>query len=182
MRNRIALAAFAVLACTGLAKADANMVNPYDTWKDHKPGTTVVMTGNTEAAGMKTEMEQTYTLKAVTPEKATVEVATVMTVMGNKNAAPAQTMEIPAKAPEQPKTTPDGKPIDIQTSDETVTVAGKEYKAKVHTAKTEQQGVKATAKTWTSAEITGGTLKAVITTEGQMASTTTMEVTKVDVK
>jgi hypothetical protein len=180
MRVRTLLVAVATVCCAVSSAALAN--NPqYDSWAKHKPGTCVTMAGTTEAAGMKTEMEQVYTLKAVTPEKVTVEIKSAMTMMGNKNEMPAQSMDIPATAPEMKA--PEGqKPPEAKTSQEKVTVAGKEYDATCTTIQSDANGMKTTAMTWASPEIPGMTLKMEAKTEGAVASTTKMEVTKVETK
>ena len=181
MRVRTIAAAMALFLCT----AGAFAANPaYDSWASHKPGTMVVMKGGTEASGMKTEMEQTYTLKEVTPEKVTIEMKNSMMVMGNKTDMPATTMEIPSGGAATPAPTPaPATPAaDTKTSEETVTIDGKDYKATCTETKMDQNGMKSDSKIWTSPDMPGMTVKMETKTEGQMASTTTMMVSKVEIK
>lgn len=179
----ILTAAAAVVCCAAAAQA----ANPtYDSWAKHKPGTVVVMAGSSEAAGMKSEMEQTFTLVEVTPEKAVVEMKNTMTVMGNKTELPAQKMDIPSGGPAAPAaaTPPTQQPAAAaaKTSEETVTIAGKEYKATCTESANEQGGNKSVSKVWTSPEVPGTVLKMETSIDGQMKSTTKLEVKKVELK
>ena len=183
MRIR-SLSAAVALACCFVSSAFA--ANPaYDSWASHKPGTSVTMTSTSEVSGMKTESEMVYTLKEVTPEKAVIELKTTTTAMGQKMEGPATTMEIPsagAAAPTEPVKAAGAEGAAAQTSEETVKIAGKEYKATCTTTKSEANGAKTEAKTWTSPEIPGTLLKMESTSTGQMAMSTKMEVTKVELK
>ena len=185
MQVRSFVAAFAAVVCCAAAAQAANPM--YDSWASHKPGTMVTMAGTSEAGGMKTDMEQTYTLVEVTPEKAVVELKNTMTVMGNKTELPAQKMDIPAGAPATPGETPGAAPAatptpDAKTSEETVTVAGKAYKATCTETNADQNGMKIVSKVWTSPEVPGNMLKMESTTEGAMKSSTKLEVKKVEIK
>ena len=183
MFRRASIAA-ALFCC--VTSAGALAANPvYDSWAKHKPGTSVTAATASEASGMKNDIETVTTLKEVTPEKVVVEMKMSMSVMGNKTEMPAQTMEIPAAAS---ATATPGNPAgqapaaDSKTSEEKVTVAGKEYAATCTQSKSDQNGMKSETKVWTSPEVPGMTLKMETTTTGQMASTTKMQVTKIELK
>lgn len=172
----------ACLACFASASVFADANPTYESWAKHKPGTCITMTGSSEAMGNKTELEQTFTLKEVTPEKAVVELKATMTMMGNKTEMPAQNIDIPAAASAATPTTPDPKAPDSKTTEEKVTVAGKEYDAKCITTHTDVNGMKTTATIWQSPEVPGMTLKMETKSEGQMTMATKMELTKVELK
>jgi hypothetical protein len=185
-RRAIAFGLCALLC--GAAAAVAGEANPaYTSWASQKPGTSVTMKNATEMMGQKTEMEMVSTLKEVTADKAVVEVKTSMTMMGNKTDMPAQTQDIPAKAPDGQPTDPieAAKKAGAEVKDlgeETVSIAGGSYKCKVMETKMDQQGMKVASKIWTSTDMPGMLVKLESKTEGQMASTSVMEVTAVDKK
>ena len=182
MHIRSILAAAAFACCFGTNTLAANPM--YDSWAAHKPGTSVTMAGTNDVAGNKSEMGQVYTLKSVTPEKVVIEIVSSMMMMGTKTDMPPTTMEIPAAAPAAPPATPNAPApaADTKTTDEKVTVAGKEYKATCTVTKADANGMKMTSTVWTSPEIPGMTLKMVSEGEGQMKMSTKMEVTKVEIK
>lgn len=184
MRVRSLFAAVTVACCLGTSALAANPM--YDSWASHKPGTSVTLNSTSEVSGMKTESEIVYTLKEVTPEKAVIEVKTTTNAMGQKIESPATTMDIPsagAGAAQNPTNAQAGAAgADVKTSEETVKVAGKEYKATCTVSKSDANGAKTEAKTWTSPEIPGTILKMESTSSGQMAMSTKMEVTKVELK
>lgn len=179
----LSLAAATCLAFGASALAGNNPA--YDSWAKHGVGSTVKLKGSTEAAGQKTEMEITQTLTEKTDEKVVIEVKNTMTMMGNKMDAPAQKMEIPAKAPEGQGTPAEEAKkagFEVKESEESVTIAGKEYKAKLIESKGKQNGMDIDAKVWTSEEVPGLMLKTVSSTTGAMASNTIVEVVEVTSK
>ncbi|MFT3788549.1 MAG: hypothetical protein QM770_20650 [Tepidisphaeraceae bacterium] len=175
----------ATLSFVAFTAASTFAANPmYDSWAKHKPGTSVTLKSATEASGMKTDSEQVYTLKEVTPEKVVIELKSSMIVMGNKTDTPAVTMEIPSggeAAPAANATVAAGGAT-VKTSEETVSVAGKEYKATVTETTMDANGMKSSTKTWTSNDVPNLTLKSVVKTEGAMASSTTTELSAIDLK
>ncbi|HRK31870.1 MAG TPA: hypothetical protein PLD59_12390 [Tepidisphaeraceae bacterium] len=180
----LSLAAVSCLAI-GASWARAENSPQYDSWAKHGVGSSVTIKGVTEAAGQKTEMEITQTLLEKSDEKVVVEIKNKMTMMGNTMDTPAQKLEIPAKAPEG-----QGTPVEeakkagfeVKESEENVTIAGKDYAAKVIESTGNQNGMEIVAKVWTSTDVPGMMLKTVSSTTGAMASNTTMEVTAVDAK
>ena len=184
LSKMFALAAVSCLALGGSFAIAEN--NPqYDSWAKHGVGSSVTIKGTTEAAGQKTEMEITQTMTEKTDEKVVVEVKNTMVVMGNKMDTPAQKIEIPAKAPAgqgTPSEEAKKAGFDVKESEETVTVAGKEYAAKVIDTTGNQNGMDIVAKVWTSSDVPGLMLKTVSSTTGAMASNTSMEVVEVIAK
>lgn len=179
-----ALAAVSCLAVgASLARAENNPA--YDSWAKHGVGSSVKIKGTTEAAGQKTEMEVTQTLTEKTDEKVVIEVKNTMIMMGNKMDTPATKLEIPAKSPAgqgTPSEEAKKAGFEVKESEEKVTVAGKEYAAKVIESTGKQNGMDIVAKVWTSTDMPGLMLKTVSTTSGAMASNTAMEVVEISAK
>jgi hypothetical protein len=181
-----ALGMTALLVASGTAVAQNNPA--YESWAKHKPGTMIRTRMVSEAAGNKTQIETTQTLKEVTPEKVVLETKSSMEMMGQKMDQPAQPLEIPAKAgaaapgmtptAEQPKQ-PD---MEVKESEETVTVAGKSVKAKVVEMKGKQAGMDMWTKTWTSNDVPGTLVKMESKTGGEMASSSTLELVEMELK
>jgi hypothetical protein len=149
--------------------------NPaYKLWASFKVGAMVKTEMNTVAGDMKTQMEQTQTLKDVTPEKAVVEVKMAMTVAGNKTEMPASAMEIPAKI-EKGKiaTKPD---VEVKEGSEEIEVAGKKMQCKWTETKMKQGDMTITSKVWTAPEIPGSMAKMESKTEGEVKRETSMKV------
>jgi hypothetical protein len=77
--------------------AEEQVENPaYKSWKAQKPGTTVTLESSSAVAGQTFKVEISQKLVEVTPEEATVEVATKINVPGAPP-QPARTVTIPAK-------------------------------------------------------------------------------------
>lgn len=179
---------FAALLAGATSTASAGEANPaYTSWAGCKPGSSVTMKNVTDMMGNKTNMEMTSTLVEVTPEKAVVEVKGFMEMMGQKTDIPAQKQDIPATAPDGQPTDPveAAKKAGAEVKDlgeESVSIAGGSYKCKVMETKMEQNGMTILSKIWTSTEMPGMLVKLESKTEGQMTSSSTMEVTAVDRK
>jgi len=179
--------ALATVACLSLGGSFAIAENSpqYDSWAKHGVGSSVKMKGITDSAGQKTEMEITQTLTEKTDEKVVVEVKNTMVVMGNKVDTPAEKIEIPAKALEGRGTpTEEAKKdgFEVKESEETVTVAGKEYAAKVIHTTGNHDGMEIDSKFWTSTDVPGLILKTVSSTTGALASNTSVEVVEISAK
>ena len=148
-----------------------------------KPGSSVTLKSNTEAAGQKTESHLTFTLKEVTPDKAVIEMKNSMVIQGNKMDMPAQTIEIPkGSAGATPPPTPNAPTPGVSQTTETVKIGDKEYKCSVTEVNTESNGMKIKSKTWTCPEVPNLLVKMESGTEGTMVSKTMMEVEKVELK
>jgi len=176
-----ALAGCALLALAAPAVRAADVENPeYKNWSAYKPGTTVKLHMVIDAAGNKTEMDQTTKLVEVTKDKAVIEDTRVMNVAGQTLNMPAQKRDVPAKVADAgaPATKPDAKDpkAEAKTTEETIEAGGKKYKCKVIETATDMPGGqgKANAKIWTSTEVPGGVVKMVTTTTGALKSESTM--------
>lgn len=172
----------AVLACliAPAALADDAKPNPeYDGWAKCKPGATVTIKGTTETGGNKMQQSITTKLIEVTPEKAVVETAITMEMMGQKMPQPPQKRDVPKTftPPKIPATPgqPETKIPEPKMGEETITVAGKEYKCKTAELDIEQNGMKVRSKTWTSDQVPGGMVKMTSDATGTVSAKTTME-------
>ncbi len=118
------------LVCVGLAAAapamgaaPATMDNPsYATWAKHKPGTSIAMTADIAANGMKLQMVSTTTLVSVTADAVTLSIASTVSVMGQTHPGNTVQKTVPAKIPTQ-------KVQQVGTAD--VAAAGKTYPCKI---------------------------------------------------
>ena len=149
--------------------------NPaYKLWASFKASAMVKTEMNTTAGEMKTQIEQTQTLKEVTPEKAVVEVKMAMIMAGNKTEMPVNSMEIPAKI-EKGKIA--AKPdVEVKEGTEEIEVAGKKMQCKWTETRMKQGEMTITSKVWTAPQIPGSMAKMETKTEGQVKSETTMKV------
>ncbi|HEY1921924.1 MAG TPA: hypothetical protein VGG44_04095 [Tepidisphaeraceae bacterium] len=177
----VALAAVLLgLAFVAVAHADDDMIpNPaYEAWAKYKVGTWVEYQTDSEAAGSKNAIVTTQTLKALTPDKATVEIKSSMVVAGNKMDMPPQTQDIEAKIkrPAAAAATSDAPKTEQGTED--VKVDDKTYSCKWTQVSMEQNGMKTDAKTWTCDDVPGSVVKIESETTGAMTSTTKMALTK----
>jgi hypothetical protein len=182
--RRFAFAAIAVLGLALCASSQAraeDVDNPeFGYWSKFKAGSWVTMKVETEAAGNKTEMENTTTLLEITKEKAVVETKGHMMMGGNKIDIPANKREIPAKVKkgEEPKKDAP-KP---KEGDETIEVGGKKLKCHWIEVDSEANGMKTNSKSWMSDEVPGHTVKVESKSEGAMKSTTKMWADKWEAK
>ena len=171
------LLVMAVVLATGAAVcyAEEMVENPaYKLWAAFKVGAMARSEMNTTAGDMKTQMEQTQTLKALTPEKAVVEMKMTMTMGGNKTEMPAQSIDILAKI-EKAKLA--AKPdAEVKEGAEEIEVAGKKMNCKWTETKMKQGEIIITSKVWTAPEIPGSVAKMETKTEGQVKSETTLKV------
>jgi hypothetical protein len=166
----------AVLAIGAMVCYAEDMVdNPaYKAWASFKAGAMVKTEMTTAAGEMKTQIEQTQTLKEVTAEKAVVEFKMTMVIAGNKTEMPAKNMDIPAKV-EKGKVGP--KPdAEVKEGEEEIEVAGKKMKCKWTETKMKQGEMNITSKVWITTEIPGSMAKMESKTEGTVKSETSMKV------
>lgn len=160
--------------------------NPvYATWAKQKAGTTLTVKNITEANQSKTESLMTYKLLEVKPDKVLLEVTSKTKVMGMEFDSPPTRMEIEKST----KVTIDPKVKEAQekakkdytttTGEETLKIAGKEYKCKWSKVKGTTMGVEYESQTWTSGEVPNVTVKMISKSTGKdINSVTTIEVTE----
>jgi len=177
-----------MVAVLGMAASFAlgeDMVdNPaYKQWSAFKVGTMVKQASTTVMTvadkEMTTKTTITTTLKELTPEKAVIEMVIEMDMNGQKTAMPAQSTTIPAKvakdAATQPAAPPGVKVTEKGKGDEEIEVGGKKYKCHWVEMEMTSDQFSTTSKTWTCADVPGGTVKMVSETTKPMKSKTTME-------
>jgi hypothetical protein len=170
------LAVSVVLAIGAAVCCAEEMVdNPgYKLWASFKVGAMVKTEMTTVAGEAKTQVEQTQTLKEVTPEKAVVEVKMAMIMSGNKTEMPGNTIEFPAKIE---KAKPAAKPdAEVKEGAEEIEVAGKKMQCKWTETKMKQGEMTITSKVWTAPQIPGSVARMETKTEGQMKIETSMKV------
>lgn len=142
-----------VLVFTMLVMADENSATKY--WSQYKPGTYVTYKMITNAGGQNIDSEMTLTLKAITPEEATLEMKMTTNAMDNKVEIPPQEIKISANS----GSVMPGMPTDIfnapGTVKESITINGKTYAA----AKVSVQNAGANVTVWMSDEVPGGMVK-----------------------
>jgi hypothetical protein len=185
-RSTLALfAAFLAMSLVSFARADDMIDNPeYQHWAKFNKGTSVTYSIDATAMGNSTTSTMTNTLTDVTPDKATISMATSVTVGGNKMDLPAQSRDIPAKI-KKPSDSTGAQPADQPKSDsakEDVQAAGKTFSCTKTTVSTDQNGTKSTATTWTCDDVPGGLVKTEAQASGAMTSTSKMTLTAIDVK
>ena len=162
------LATLGVAVAAVLAGLRQDVDNPeFKTWSGAKKGAWVKYKMTSEAAGNKTEMEQTTKLVDLSDAKATVE--TAMTVAGT--ALPGQKREVPAKVKAAETKGDAPKP---KEGDEEIEVGGKKLKCHWVETASEAGGNKTVTKIWQSKEIPGGMAKMESSTTGAVTSKTVM--------
>jgi hypothetical protein len=186
-RTSLLVSAMAALLATG---SHAFAEEPMG-WAQFKPGAWAKTRtlSVTEAGGMKmeTSVETKTTLKELSPTEATLEMetSTATTMNGQETKLPPSTSSMkvpltagagtasPAAAPPEPK---------ADTTEETVTVAGKPIKCMVTKVTTQAGGSNVTARQWVSNDVPGGLVKSESTMDGQAASKNTTELIDFDAK
>jgi hypothetical protein len=188
LRTQSALTLCAVLVSMALAnvvRADDMIDNPaYQKWAKYNKGTSVTYSTDSTAMGNTSTITTTTTLTDLTPDKATISVASSMMVGGNKMDMPAQSQDIPAKI-KKPADSTGAQPADAPKTDSTkedVQAAGKTFSCTKTTVTTDQNGMTSKATTWTCDDVPNGIVKMEAETSGAMSSTTKMVLTAMDVK
>ena len=164
---RFTMLALGVLFLSLPAYAKETIDNPeFASWNKFKVGATVTLRADMTAAGNKTTNESTHTLKSKSADKIVVTTVnkTFVNIPGQGQreiATPAADREIPAKLPKitLPPTAPNVPKPKVTTGEETLTVAGKSIKCKWTQSVVKGPMGTVTAKTWTSSEVPGGTVK-----------------------
>jgi len=173
------------LALVNIARADDMIDNPaYQQWAKFNKGTSVTYTTDSTTMNNTSTITTTTTLTDLTPDKATIQVATSMTVGGNKMDMPAQTQDIPAKI-KKPADSTGAQPADApktDTSKEDVQAIGKTFSCTKTTVTTDQNGMTSKATTWICPDVPSGVVKMEAEVSGAMQSTTKMMLTSMDVK
>jgi len=180
------LSCLAVLcACTFSAAAFAEQVdNPaYTGWAKYKPGTSVTIRQTMDMPGMGVmQQTDTVTLVEVAADKVVVETKGNMVMAGQATDIPATKSSIPAKVDKADELTSSldahggSKPVvkDVKAGKDTVTIGDKKLDTvtqefTVESKPEEKEKATGTMKTWSSAEVPGGLVKAEMTMTLPMA-------------
>ena len=156
---------------TGPAAAGMMVDNPqYAMWSKFKAGSSSTLEGDVDSPMGKAHLTVTQTLKAVTPEAVTLDVAMKATIMGQSQDLPVNTQTIPAK---------EAKEDSKETGKEDVDAMGKTFHCTVHEQSTMGKGRPfpggGTAKFYISDEVPGGLVKTVVPAKAGQTSTMTLK-------
>ena len=136
--------------------AQEKIDNPqYDAWKACKPGSWVKHKMVMDAGGRMIETETTSTLVEINPDKAVIEMKTVMNMGGQKMEPPAQKKDVEAKMEKKEGTT-------FSEKVEEITVEGKAYKCRAYTFEQVEKGQAMKVTGWICADVPGGMVKSEI--------------------
>ncbi|HUR55272.1 MAG TPA: hypothetical protein VMZ71_14150 [Gemmataceae bacterium] len=157
--------------------------NPqFASWAKFNPGTRVVVRSTTASDGHegKTSTTTATTLVEVTHEEVAVETQTKSRRYdGHEENNPPSVHRLPKELSLPPGMTGEqSRKKTAESGEETITVAGKEYRAEWHKGKDRNEGGEVFVQTWTSDAIPGRFLKSVSRTPA-VGKTTTIEVIEV---
>lgn len=136
----------------------------YQSWARHKPGTMIRLRSVTEANASSVETITTVKLLEVTPRAAVVEQTIRSNATGQLVESPPETVSHRRMFPLLPgvKREQIGKPTGVLAQgEESVTIAGKTYKAVWYDSKSQTEAGPAQTRTWMSDEVPGKVLRSV---------------------
>jgi hypothetical protein len=153
----------------------------YKSWARHKVGTTITHVSVTEARGRKIETTTTYKLLELTDEKAVIETTVVSDATGTKVEQAPTTSQVKREFVllAGVKKGEIGKPRGVlKRGEETLSVAGRRYKAHWYDTKGQTEVGESFTRTWLSDEVPQKILKSV-TRVPAGGLTTTLELTEI---
>jgi hypothetical protein len=156
---KIRFTALALFALAVPAAAETVESPQYKGWAGWKPGATVTMTSEAEAAGMKMTLTMTGVLKSVSAEKAVVESSSSSVVGGMKIDVPPAAVDVPAR---NPKVAVEKVLKEIRGK-ETLTINGTALACEWVKEEIEGGEVRTT---WYSADVPGGVVKGTSKSDG----------------
>ena len=161
IRHLLATAFVIALATTANVAAE-NVEGPiYKSWSKSKVGTSVTVKSVTVMKGQRVESTLRYTLLELTPAKAVVEMVVTSKGVENRPQRLEHRRDFPLMAGMKKEDI--GKPpADAEQGEETINVAGKDYKAQWYDIKSRVEAGEAIARTWTTPEFPGMLLKSVL--------------------
>jgi hypothetical protein len=178
----VATGALAVFAAAATAEEVDHPA--YLSWARLPMGTSVTLRSVTEAKGNTITTTTTTTLKQLDPDKAVLEIHKVSDATGKRVVSAPETYEQRRKFPLFPgvKKEDIGKPLKaLDQGEESLNLAGKEYKAVWFDTKTRGDGgLTWHTRTWMSDDIPGRLLKS-ITRIPQASTTITVELTELKI-
>ena len=162
MTRHLLAAALATVLATSAPVAAESVEGPiYKSWSRSKVGTVVTIKSVTVMKGQTIESTMRYTLIALTPEIATIELA----VESKAGKIQSQKLEHRRDFPLLPgvKKEDIGKPAGTsKNGEETIEVAGKAYKAMWYEGKGRTEAGEVISRTWVAPDFPGMMLKSVI--------------------
>ncbi|RPI73074.1 MAG: hypothetical protein EHM45_21290 [Desulfobacteraceae bacterium] len=161
------------LLLAGTVFAQGKIDNPmYQSWSKFKVGSSATYKMVSKAAGTTTDMEITYKLLELSPQKAVIELKTVMFVSGQKIDTPATKMDYPAQVDKAGSG--GAAPKEMGKGEDSIEVKGAKLTAKWIKTETNVSGSKTTSTVWSNDTIPGRTVKSVSVTQGSTPSESTM--------
>ncbi len=155
IRRRAAVVAVSVIAMAGSVVRAEQVDSPrYQAWANFKVGTIVILDGTMSNGPMEAQTELKEKLVELTPDSATVELTSTMTVMGQQHISPTRKQQIAAKEEKQDIT---------EAGEESIDAMGKTFKCKILELKNDTPGPGGGSagqlKIWVSPEVPGGAVK-----------------------
>lgn len=180
---RSIVAACVVLLLVGAVSAAEMVDNPqYVSWSKQKPGTKIIQQNQMTAQGVAMSQDITQTLIAVTPEKATVEIAVTMEMMGQKHEQ-KQKQDIAAKVEKGKEyLAADAQGTVKSLGKESLSIGGKDYECEVIEVSGENKQGKFTGKLWNSLQVPGNLAKMEMSMGSPASTTTKLTVTQIEQK
>lgn len=161
MRNRIAVVAWVVALVFGSAVTSAALIDnvDYTSWSKQKPGAKVVHEMTMAMQGMTITTEVTQVLKSVAPDKAVLDVTTVINMGGLKQEQKA-TKDVPAKVEETQQQLPgEMKGTMKKTGTGSIKAANQEFQCEIHEFTGTAPTGSANGKMWRSEKVPGGVVQ-----------------------
>lgn len=176
------------LALISIASAQETIENPsYAAWAKKKIGTQVIQKTTSEVMGQKFEATITYKLLEIKDDKVVVEMITKSKVSGTEVEQPATKIDV-TKSTTVPKgmkkeDVQQGRPEGtIAEGEETLKVAGKEYKTKWFKYKRSSEGTEIDSQSWICMDVPNLLVKMTSKVTGKdpnLNSKTTMELVEI---
>lgn len=175
-------ASLGILVLDLLASFAGAQVNPdYTSWAQFELGTSVTSKQISKFSGQTSEVTLIRTLVEKTTDMVVVEMK-MQTSMAGAPELPPSRITIKAKMEPQRGRGARASNEAVKESEESITVAGKSYQAKVTETTVTGPSQLMITKTWTSPQFPGLTMKSSQRMEGPVATETLSEVTAVTIK
>jgi hypothetical protein len=181
MLNRILLIVIAIAFSASAANAQTNP--DYASWARYDLGTTVTTRQTSETAGQVSKMTILRKLVEKTPQKVVIEIELRPDPFNGQTVPPLiSKIEVKSQLEPQRGRGARGSNQQVTETQEMITVAGKQYQAKVTETVQKETGQTLTTKTWTHPEFPGLTLKSTQRMDGPVKSETNIEATEATLK
>lgn len=157
------------------------VANPeYEGWSRFKPGAMVKLESRSVANERVITSVTTHKLIEVSAEKLVIETTSTIKAAGQSMESPVVLRDVPAEIDKVPPDPNDPMPApEVEETQETVTVNGREYACKVLTVTSEHAGTRSVTTTWTTPDVPGGIVRTEVVTTGTVASTNSQRLVEV---